>query len=514
MTNLIFDSLPNDFNLAHYLISKNKNNKSKVAVCCNNRSYTYAELNGLINEFQQFFINNHYVKHERIAFVLEDSLEFYVAFLAAISLGIIPVLVNPLLGTETIKSSILDAKIKAVLIDEHSNNVQLCEFLNALKISYYNIHKIVNHEKCNKDFSELHFTFNNKTDLAFIAYTSGSTGKPKGVMHAHYSPIVACIYYAEKFLKLNKNDIIFSGPSLAFTYGLGVSLYMPMYLGATTVLYSKKDAFSLVKIINEFLPTVFFGVPSHYASILSIKSLVRLDNKNLRLCISAGERLPVTIWDRWFDYTSVKICEGLGTTESTHIFISNNPNDPLPDTIGKPIPGYDVQLNKNGQLTLEGEGLMLGYWDQKSDNKNISCEKSIMLNDIYKVDANGFYRFIGRNDALTKIKGLWIYTAEIEEAALEVDEVQFAVTLIIENKKNMNLNEIVLIIQSDNNNELFKTKIMLKLKERLLKHQLPKSIYILTEIPLNSTGKTDRKKLHKIIQLGGNTNELYENQSS
>lgn len=499
----IYNALPDLFNLTEYLFLRNRKNASKAAIVTKKNTYSYADLKYETQKFACFCKTLGLSEQDRLAIILPDGFEFIIAFLGAIAGGIVPVLINELLGVQLITLSVIDSKPRAIITTlKILNKIQknLDEQIEIILVE--DLLEQLFHMELKGSFS---FKPTRKSDLAFIAYTSGSTGEPKGVMHAQYSPIVACINYAERSLQLTQEDKFLSGPPLAFTYGLGTSLYMPFYLGATTLICKKKDPFSLIEAINCFQPTVFFGVPSHYAGMLSIEAIEPLKKNSLRLCVSAGERLSPLLWRRWYEYSGLKICEGIGTTESTHIFISNCIDRPIPGSSGQVVNGYVAKLvnqegqeveavNEAGSLLITGEGFFLGYWGKREETEKALKNEGLLLKDIYRRDQEGNYYFISRQDDLIKLNGLWIFPPEIEECALEVTGIKKAVVVPINSSLLPGLAEIVLFVEVDKNSDS-EVQVMKRLRECLPKFKVPKKIISVTHFPLSATGKIDRKKL-------------------
>ena len=100
----------------------------------------------------------------------------------------------------------------------------------------------------------------------------------------------------------------------------------PLWTGGTAVLSAGRPTpASTFATIESFRPTVYYGVPTLYAAQLQALESASPDLSSVRLCVSAGEPLPAPLLERWRAATGLDIVDGIGTTESLHIFISNRP---------------------------------------------------------------------------------------------------------------------------------------------------------------------------------------------
>ena len=127
------------------------------------------------------------------------------------------------------------------------------------------------------------------------------------------------------------------------------------------------------EIIEQFRPTIFFGVPTLYGQQLHAMEARQPDLSSLRACVSAGEALPANILERWRKTTGLTILDGLGSTEALHIFISNGHDDVRPGASGRVVPGYEVKIvdaegdavepGEIGTLWVKGESTARTYWN-------------------------------------------------------------------------------------------------------------------------------------------------------
>src|SRR5260370_3193418 len=108
-------------------------------------------------------------------------------------------------------------------------------------------------------------------------------------------------YYANPILGIHEGDIPFSAAKLYFAYGLGNNLYFPFAVGASAVHYSGRPlAEDMFKVVQQYRPTIFYGVPTLYAVMLALPAAEeRFDFSSVRTCISACEALPADILRRW-----------------------------------------------------------------------------------------------------------------------------------------------------------------------------------------------------------------------
>ena len=151
--------------------------------------------------------------------------------------------------------------------------------------------------------------------------------------------------YAVETLNMTLSDINFSAAKLFFAYGLGNGMTFPLWVGGTALLTDQRPTPDVTfDLIEQFRPTLYFGVPTLYAAQLLALEKKRRDFSSLRACVSAGEALPAEVFRRWQEHTGLTILDGIGSTELLHIFISNRLDDCKPGTSGRLVPGYEAPV--------------------------------------------------------------------------------------------------------------------------------------------------------------------------
>ena len=165
-----------------------------------------------------------------------------------------------------------------------------------------------------------------RDEMAFWMYSSGSTGRPKGIVHLHHDMAYSEMAFSRNVLKLTPDDICFSVPKIFFAYGFGNSITFPFAVGAATLLLpGQPKPASIFAAIEQYRPTMFFGLPTLYTSLTKAEGAARTDFSSLRMALSAAEVLSAEVFNGWKTLTGLEIVEGLGSTEALHIYLSNRP---------------------------------------------------------------------------------------------------------------------------------------------------------------------------------------------
>lgn len=510
----IYEELPGVFNLAAHLIEDNLNlgNSDRIAFYTRLGTYTYDQVNSLVKRSAQVLSDLGVEQENRVGILLHNGPEWVFFFLGAIWLGAVPVPINPTCSREDIGYILQDSRSKVLLTTQAWQ-----EEIVSIKLDYLHHIMLVDGEIPflslleNKQELVVHAQ-TSASEPAFWLYTSGSTGRPKGVIHAHQSFLFCAQHYGQRTIGLNQDDITYSVASMAFAYGLGNSLYLPMAMGAASVLSTARGAFDIIDDVQRYRPTIFFGIPSVYADILEVEDISHFDSSCLRLCVSAAEKLPKSIWQKWFDTHHLEICEGIGTTEFLYIFLSNQLGKSKPGSSGHPVAGYEVQIvddnglpcsiGEIGELQVSGPSLMLGYWNRLQETREAIHGSTMRTGDRYRRDRDGFFWFVGRKDELFKVKGQWISPLEIEEVLHQHPDIH-EVAVVSSSTHGEQLTEIVAYIslkpEQTSSLELERT-IYQFVKQRLPHFKTPKRIFFLDSLPRTSTGKIHRQMLKSMLE--------------
>jgi benzoate-CoA ligase family protein len=508
-----------DFNLYDYFIGRERLDRigSRQAVIFRGQEFSYDQLGDEANHWAGEFLSLGLSPGDRILILLYDSPEFVTSFLASAAIGAIAVPVNTFLSGDDVEFILRDSDARVIiaedeLIDRVSKNA-----LQGRKLISVDIDErpCLARKGAGAIAPVTHRT--TRDSPAFILYTSGSTGRPKGVLHRHGSIPATVDTYARTVLKLTETDRVYSASRMFFAYGLGNSLSFTLAAGACSILHTDRASPDFVaRLLEEQSPTVFFGVPSLFASLLQTHITQRsLNLGSLRLCVSAGEALPGKIFEDWGREFGLSILDGIGSTEMLHIFISNHTGDECPDSSGRVVRGYEAKLldeegkqvpvKQPGNLWVRGPSSTPGYWNMPELTAEVIRDGWVRTGDLYRVSDDGRYRHLGRSDDCFKVKGMWVSPVEVEAALLSHDLVAEAAVVPDFDRDELGSAHAFVVLKQGEGNEVAEEELRRFASSRLPAYKVPSHIQFVSELPRTATGKVQRFKLRRKRDAIGNS---------
>jgi len=350
-------------------------------------------------------------------------------------------------------------------------------------------------------------TFNNyhsKSDsIALIGFTSGTTGLPKMTSHYHKDILNICEAFPPYSLQPTSEDIFTGSPPLGFTFGLGGLVLFPLYFGASTFLIEKPTPDMLLQAIQDHKITICFTAPTAWRIITS--KVKEFDVCSLRKCVSAGETLPLKVWQDWYDVTGLKIIDGIGSTEMLHIFISSKEENMKPGATGVAIIGYEAKIiDKNGKkvgINEPGRLAVRGITGCKYLNR-IDKQKEYVENgwnitgDIFRQDEDGYFWFVARGDDMIISSGYNIAAIEVESVLLTHEDIlECAVVGLPDEERGMLVCAHIVLKEKHKATDNMKNHIQHWFKEVAAPYKYPRVIYFTEALPKTETGKIQRFKL-------------------
>jgi long-chain acyl-CoA synthetase len=512
---------------------------------------TFAELDTYANRFANMLLANGLQKGDVVGINLPNIPEYIIAWLGTLRAGCVVSGVSPLLSSEEMEYQLkdsnarglvtLDAIFAARLTGIASNLPALRvvvagsvggflpgikRFLGKLlgKIPkgqitpiegkvVYTVEEVIKSKKFSDEDPDVRLT---PDDLAYIQYTGGTTGAPKGAMLSHRNAV---------------SDIMIILNWLAWERGKGVALSgFPFFhiaglafgegcvlLGWTQVLIpNPRDTDHICGEIVKYKPTVLVNVPSLYQMLLANPKFKDLDHSNLEMCISAASPFPEESQKEMEAIVGQgKLLEAYGMTETSPLTAMNpSKGKKKLGTIGLPLlntdiklldptTGQEVPIGEPGEICARGPQIMLGYYNKPEETRTaIDSDGYMHTGDVAVFDEEGYLRIVDRTKDMIIVGGYKVFSKKVEEILAEHPAIEM-IALIGEKNPDRPGSEIVKAFLTIAPGFEFDSKEALVedisefAREKLAPYEVPKYIEIMTELPLTSVGKIDKKQLRK-----------------
>lgn len=445
---------------------------------------------------------------DNVILFYENSIEFYIAYFAIWQLGAVVVPLNIFLHPKELAHIIADSKPTAIISSQSLRpklDSLIPEFLSSLPIilddQAFEGTALTPHEEQDL-LSSFKVTELEPDELCVLLYTSGTTGVPKGVMLSSKNIVTNIMQGYARFTLcgMKTQERFFCVLPLFHVFAQNSCLWLPIMIGATVIVVPKIDR----KLITEGLeqrPTLFFGFPALYG-LLCLMKTAPLDS--IKLFISGADMLPDKIRAGFAAVYGRKICSGYGLSEASPIVAVNHLNNEQHTTVvGPPIAGIQCDIrsddgvslgvNTIGNLWIKGDNIMMGYYKAPDATACVLVDGWLNTGDMARKDELGNLAISGRSKDIIIHKGFNIYPAEIENVLMKHPSV-FKAAVIGQDEEMSGQVAIAFLAVKKIDTDLEKNLRDL-CAHNLAAYKIPRKFICLEDLPMNATGKVDKKKL-------------------
>jgi benzoate-CoA ligase len=518
---------PDRFNMADYFLYHNleEGRENKVCLYFEEKTWTYHQAALMSNRVGNALRSLGVKLEDRVLIVLPDCPEFVWTWFGAARIGAVLTMVNPLLPAEDYKYYLDYTRARAAIVHEsfvkpfaqaaagskYLRATMVVRNENALDEELVDSHSRVRFfsfaEAASEQSAACEPADTHRDDIAIWLFTSGSTGHPKGAVHLQHDLPYNTEVFARRTMGVNENDLTVSVPKLFFGYATGTNLLFPFAVGGATALFSERPTpDKLFEVIERYKPTILTTVPTMINAMLNAEGARSHDLSSIRFCYSAGEALPVELYHRWKETFGVEICDGIGSAEMFHIYITNRPGDVKPGSLGRIVEGYEAKIvdgdgsevptSEMGTLKIKGDSAALCYWNAHEKSKETFAGDWCTTSDQFHVDAEGYYWYHGRTDDMLKVGGIFVAPSEIENCLLQHQTVLECAVIGHDSGDGLVKPKAFIVPREgqEPSEELAET-IKEFVKSKLALYKYPRWIEFVTSLPKNDRGKIDRRML-------------------
>ena len=505
---------PERRNIAHLFLDArlDEGRGDRPAVLTDDRAWTYRDIHDLANRYGNLLADANADPEDRVMIALPDGPDFVGALFGTLKMGGVAVMVNPGLSAADL-AALLDYTRARIVVAHASNAAAVREAVRSAGTASSRCVRAVlemgapeEEARLAASSSVLETFPSHEDDPAIWLFSGGTTGRPKAVVQTHRSFAFTTQAYGLGVLGYTQDDITISVPKLYFGYATGSNLFFTFAAGGATVLFPEPvTADILFEKIRRHRATVLVNVPTMVQKMVSHPRAGKGDLASLRLATSAGEALPVELYDRWRSTFGVDLLDGLGTAEMWHIFISNRPGAVKPGTLGTVVPGFEIKAcdeegrevpqGETGWLWVKGGARAMAYWQHQEKTEQAFRGEWYVSGDLIAIDEDGFVTYHGRGDEMLKVGGKWLAPQEVEGCLLLHPAVAEAAVVGVPDGNGL-MKPVAHVVAREHRPGL-EDELKSFVLERLAAYKHPREVVFVDTLPRTHLGKVDRGKLRR-----------------
>jgi long-chain acyl-CoA synthetase len=530
-------------NLAEMLEGALSKFSDRIAFHCSGTDLTYRELDRLSAAFAVHLQKHGFVSGDRFALMMPNILQYPIALMGCLRLGLTVVNCNPLYTPRELEHQLKDSGAKGILVVENFASV-LQEVVDSTAVKHVvvtglgdrlswwkgpGLNFLVRHVA--KLVPEFKFAsairFNaaltdgasgtlereilTHDDIAFLQYTGGTTGVSKGAVLTHRN-IIANVMQSRAWLfgfqQDERDECVIAALPLYHIFALTACTFVYATMGAKVVLVTNpRDVPAFVRTLAQHRFTVLPGVNTLFTALMSHEDFAALDFSTLRYGLGGGMAVQRATAEEWQRITGTPLIEAYGLTEtSPGATINPVTAAGYNASIGLPIPSTDVRLRTDdgqwvspddhqtrGEICVRGPQVMRGYYNRPDETaKVLDAEGWLSTGDIGTMDARGFFYIVDRKKDMILVSGFNVYPNEVEGVvAMHAGVFEVAAVGVPDGKSG----EVVKIFVVRKDPSLTAPQLLAHCRENMTGYKIPKYVEFRNELPKTNVGKILRREL-------------------
>jgi len=507
-----------------------------------NATFTYTQLERLVARFAGALVALGVKPGDRVAIQLPNLPQTVIAFQAALRVGAVVVMTNPLYTLREVQHQWSDAGVSLAITSDFTWMEVLREHRKALApktfvvatipeylrfplnwLAPFKLAKakpkryakfpdepgVMRFRKLLEASEPLTMSYTSSLDdLALLQYTGGTTGAAKGAMLSQRNLSFNVQQTAVWFTGCQPgHEVMLTALPLFHVFGLTVCMNFGLWVGAKLVLLpNPRDVSALVKAIEKHRVTLFPAVPALFGALCDFPGIESHDLSSVKSCFSGSAPIAPEVLKRFEALTGATIVEGFGMSETSPVSHCN----PLGGTrkigtVGVPISSTDarivdaengtseVPLGSEGELVIGGPQVMQGYWNRPDETATALKGGFMHTGDLATMDADGYFKIVGRKKDMINVGGLKVFPDEVDAVLMAHPDIAEAATIGVPDAKKGELVKSFVVLRGGA--KLDAKAIETYARENLAAYKVPREIEFLAELPKSSVLKILRREL-------------------
>ena len=505
--------------------------------------FSYKRLKELIDRFATALYDLGVRDNDKVMLYIPNCPQFLIGYFGAQQIGAIPVPVSPIYtpyeikylmndsGAETVLCQDTNFRyIKEVSLETHLKRIVVTNYVDLLpwyKRAVGALFDKVPDGVIEQDENVYFFknlihkyppqppkmSIKPREHLCYILYTGGTTGFPKGCPSTHagmVSFVNEIRAVGEGYISEGKETFIMVNP-LFHQMAQGVILGMVLSKGNTTVLMPIPQVDAILEAIQRYRGTLFLGAPALYRMILENDRVDLYDLSSLKYCWSGGNVLPLEVFNRWKKRFGIPIHQVFGSTEVGFVAMSPLNREPMPGSLGLPLPSREVRVvnpdslenvppDTPGELLVTSEYIPKSYWNKPEETAasyvEIDGKVWYRMKDFVRMGSDGQLYYVDRSADVIKHKGYRVSCSEIEATLQDHPAVVGACVVGVPDSKVGERIKAIVVLKQDARG-VGGTELMKWCRDRLVSYKVPSYIEFRDMLPKSKVGKLLRREIRE-----------------
>jgi len=522
-------NVPDNFNFAYDVVDyyAEKTPDKRAIVWCDEKgdyaTFTFGQLKEYSDKAANFLRDAGIKKGDPVMLILKRRYEFWFLILALHKIGAICIPATHLLTKKDIVYRNNAADIKMIIcvnepevikhVEEsqpESPSLKLKALVGGSREGWFDFASELS--KASSDFTRpVGSDAPANEDILLLYFTSGTTGMPKMVRHNYTYPL-GHILTAKYWQNVTDDGLHLTVADTGWAKAVWGKIYGQWLAGAAVFVYDY-DKFvpkELLEVITKYGVTSFCAPPTIYRFFIK-EDLSKYDFSKMKYCAVAGEPLNPEVYNQFYNATGIKLMEGYGQTELTVTAATYHWMDPKPGSMGKPSPGYDLdiinedgsscEVGEEGQIVLRTNkikpaGMFDGYYRDAALTSKVWHDDIYYTGDMAWRDEDGYLWFVGRADDVIKSSGYRIGPFEVESALLEHPAVlECAITAVPDPDRGQIVKATVVLAKNYAPSDELVVELQNHVKKVTAPYKYPRIIEFVKELPKTISGKIRRVEI-------------------